>query len=149
MYSPAFIGLDPGVSTGIVLGIYNSLHGKWTIHAFQCTADSAPWLLEQLICTYNVNFVAAESFVTSNGAGAKGKDADTTKKVLYQAEFVIRDHNLLFHQYPAGIVKPWATDKRLAKIGFPLGPKFRDARDAGRHMLYSAVKFAQAPDPLR
>jgi hypothetical protein len=49
---------------------------------------------------------------------------------------------------PAAEVKPWATDKRLEKIGFPLAPKLKDARDAGRHMLFGAVKSGRADDPL-
>jgi len=42
----------------------------------------------------------------------------------------------------------WATDKRLEKAGFPWGPKFKDARAAGKHALYLAVQDGKERDPL-
>ena len=49
---------------------------------------------------------------------------------------------------PASDVMTWCSDKRLETINFPLAPKMKDARAAGKHMLFGAVKSGRADDPL-
>lgn len=142
------IGIDPGPSTGIVVLLWDGR--LWGTHAFQCTSSSAAFLLSFLIDRFSPAVVAIEEFEVRRGSGGTtGKDADTTKQVRYEAEQISSNKGIILSVNKPGNVKPWATDKRLAKIGFPLGAKFKDARDAARHALFSMVKHGLAPDPLR
>jgi hypothetical protein len=142
----AGIGLDPGPSTGISVLRWDERN--FDVHVFQCDAGSATMLARWVMYAFSPLFLASEAFVTSNGAGSRGKNADITKQVLHDVEMIAREQKIHVHRNPAANVKPWATDKRLEKIGFPLGPKFRDARDSARHCLYAGVKTHAWPDPL-
>lgn len=144
------VGVDPGPSTGLSVLVWDAERHSWRIEAFQCTASSAAFLLSSVMMPFDVTLVAIEEFEVRRGSGGTtGKDADTTKLVRYQAEQIAKNHNVKYVVRKPGDVKPWATDKRLEKIGFPLGAKFRDARDSCRHALYCGCKAGLFPDPLR
>jgi hypothetical protein len=148
--SKSFVGLDPGPSTGIsVLTYSGEIRIPWTVHAFQCTGDSVPFLLQSVIQFFRPLCVAIEQFEARPGsAGTTGKDADLTRMIVGWASNIASSESIEARYHTAGQVKPWATDKRLERIKFPLGPKFKDARDSGRHALYSAVRYYGVKDPL-
>ncbi len=142
----SFLGLDPGPSSGVVLLTAGPGFYRWAV--FQCDADSVTFLTRHLVEEYRPRCLAAEKFLASNKAGSSGKAADVTRSTLAQAETVAHHYGVPVILKPAGHVKPWATDTRLARANFPFGPKFRDVRDAGRHVLFSAVMHYGVTDPL-
>lgn len=146
----AVVGVDPGPSTGLSALVWDAERRSWQIEAFQCTASSLSFLLDSVIGPFDVSLVAIEEFEVRRGSGGTtGKDADTTKLVRYQSEQIAKNRKVKYVVRKPGDVKPWATDKRLEKIGFPLGAKFRDARDSARHALFAGCKIGIFPDPLR
>jgi hypothetical protein len=148
-----YLGVDPGPSTGIaLLNLEDDCSPEWTV--FQVNADGANWLLAAICRAYNPRSVEYEEFVPSNRAGTKGKAAQVTRRGADQVPLVVKANCV--RRVPAVFVIarratdvfPWASDKRLDKSGFPLGPKFKDARAAGKHALYTAVLDGKERDPL-
>lgn len=142
----SYIGCDPGPSTGIVVLVFDDVGVEW--YVFQCNSDAAIYLLGFLCQKYAPRCVSYEAFVPSNRAGNKGKDADTTRRIALQVEVTTAICDSYSVARKAADVKPWATDKRLEKLKFPMGAKFKDARDAARHALYAAVRDGKERDPL-
>lgn len=145
-----YMGVDAGPSTGLAILNVDELEYGWEV--FQCYGYSAYWLLDKIYRDYCPRAVAVEEFVVSNRAGSKGKDAQLTRAV---ADYAVSHAAGIKRNPPAFVVarravevKLWASDKRLAKSGFPWGTKFKDARDAGRHALYAAVRDGKERDPL-
>jgi hypothetical protein len=141
-----WIGIDPGPSCGVVVLIWED--GTWRILAFQCNADALEELLRWLFMRFHPDAAAIELFVTSNKAGSKGADADITRMLVALVIMLCTEYGVPVVRNRATDVKPWALDKRLLRIGFPMGRKFLDARDACRHALYGAVRHGKVPDPL-
>ena len=146
-----YMGVDPGPSTGIALFSIEDLDSGWDV--FQCEGGSAFWLLLKIYEDYCPRVVAVEEFIPSNKAGGKGANAGLTRRLaeyaVSSAKANVKRSPAVFTVYRrAADVKPWATDKRLAKADFPWGVKFKDARDAGRHALYAAVRDGKERDPL-
>lgn len=145
-----FVGVDPGPSTGLVVLRYYDTPNRWISDAFQCTAGSVNFLLSAVIEDFEPLIVAIEEFEVRRGSGGTtGKDAEVTKRIRHKTEEMAISRGISCTVNKPGLIKPWATDKRLETIGFPLGAKFKDARDAARHALHAAVKAGLAPDPLR
>jgi hypothetical protein len=141
-----YVGIDPGPSTGIAVLNFNDLEPPgWEV--FQVGGVSAIWLLDHILRDYRPKIVAVEEFIVSNRPGTKGADAELTRRIANQAA-AKRLNGYTVRERRAIDVKPWATDKRLAKTDFPWGAKFKDARDAGRHALYAAVRDGRERDPL-
>lgn len=141
-----YVGVDPGPSTGIVVLVFDDVGVEW--YVFQCNSDAAIYLLGFLCQKYAPRVVSYEAFVPSNRAGNKGKDADTTRSIAGQVGVSAAMSGTFSVARKAADVKPWATDKRLEKLKFPMGAKFKDARDAARHALYAAVRDGKERDPL-
>lgn len=146
-----YIGEDPGPSTGIVLLHMEDLFIEWTV--FQVNGAGANWLLAELCRAYSPRAVSYEEFVPSNRAGGKGKAAQDTRMIADQIPLIAagncrRIPPVFVVGRRSTDVFPWATDRRLEKSGFPWGPKFKDARSAGKHALYLAVKDGKERDPL-
>jgi hypothetical protein len=147
-----YLGVDPGPSTGIaLLNLEDGCSPEWTV--FQVNGAGAPWLLTELCRAFCPRAVSYEEFVASNRAGTKGKAAQETRRIADQVEPIARAN--CRRSTPVYVVARratdvfgWATEKRLEKSGFPLGPKFRDARAAGKHVLYLAVRDGKERDPL-
>lgn len=143
-----YIGVDPGPSTGLVaLGT----DGKdWAVHAFQCDGDSAVMLVNWACCKFQPRVVGVEAFVPSNKGGDRGKDAELTRAVQHQAKLAgTMFEGTTVVTKRATDVKPWAdNEKRFKKVGFPLGPKFKDARSALWQALHAACKEGRERDPL-
>lgn len=148
--SQLVIGVDPGPSTGIAWTTGPDGNGSWRVHALQCDFGSAQLLLQMLVqqalCPQDVT-VQAEKFETGNRAGAKGKNAGITREAFQVARMAAEAYGARFFEEKAADAKPWATDKRLEKTGFPMALGAH-ARDAGRHMLRAAVWRCGMPDPL-
>jgi hypothetical protein len=145
-----YMGIDPGPSTGIVLLVVKD-DGSWTWHVFQVDGDTAFWLIAQLCESFSPLVVAIEAFVPSNRAGTNGSDAELTRRIAdhaYQLVMTIKPPAFP-RKRKAADVKPWANDNRLKKAKFPLGAKFKDARDAARQAMYAAVYDGKERDPLR
>lgn len=144
------VGIDPGPSTGLSVLVWSAETRSWVIHTFQCIDVSLPFLLEVVIDRFEPDVISVEEFEVRRGSGGTaGKDADRTKQVRYWSEHISVNKGVKCVIRKSGDVKPWATDKRLEKIGFPLGAKFKDARDSARHAMFTMVKLGMAPDPLR
>lgn len=137
-----YLGVDPGPSSGIAL--IGTDGRQWEGHAFQCDGDMTLFLARALCAEYRPRAVSGEKFIPSNRAGTTGKDAELTRRVFHE----LAQLNIFVTSYKAADVKSWATNTRLRAVNFPLGPKFKDACDAGRHALYCAVKDGKEKDPL-
>lgn len=145
-----YTGIDAGPSTGIAILNIDDLEYGWEV--FQVYGGTAMWLIDKIYQDYCPRAVAVEEFVVSNRAGSKGKDAQLTRSIadyaVSRAAVIRRNPRAFVVARRAVDVKLWASDKRLAKSGFPWGAKFKDARDAGRHALYTAVRDGKERDPL-
>ena len=144
------MGVDGGPSTGAALLVIEpDGTRKWMV--FQCDGNSAFWLIQDLYSQFCPRVVGIEAFVESNKRNS-AEDAELTRKITEHAYMLVagikRRPVAVPRKRRATDVKPWATDKRLEKAGFPLGRKFLDARDAGRHALYAAVYDGKERDPL-
>lgn len=141
-----YLGIDPGPSTGIA--VYSTTPGddRWSV--FQCNGQAAFWFISALITAYKPCIIAIEEFEVRNNGGTQGKDAELTRQIANHVQGLSGSHGIRTVTRKPGMVKPWATDKRLTKTMFPLGAKFKDARDAGRHALYAAVRDGVESDPL-
>jgi hypothetical protein len=145
-----YVGIDAGPSTGVVVLSVELRSYEWSV--FQCNGEAAFWLIQTIYDRFCPRMVAIEKFIPSNRAGGTGKDAELTRRIAHFASdtaiSIRRNPATFVRARSAAEVKPWATDKRLEKSGFPLGAKFKDARDAGRHALFAAVQDGKETDPL-
>lgn len=159
------IGVDPGPVPGIVvldLEPFAVSEGRWIDRAaaLQCTANTAPYLVEALLLEHGgAALVAVEQFVISGKSGrvSNARDSGVTRDLVGALQQVVSSHHRgpvtgqlgTFVQRSAGQVKPWATDARLAKARLLEPTKgMRHARDAARHSLFAAVSDGGLPDPL-
>ena len=151
MIKHTYMGVDPGPSTGIVL-LFVHDDGLWEWMVFQINADASFWLIQELYARFCPRVISVEQFVPTNKPGTTGKDAATTRRIAehaYQLAPTIKRQPAAVGRYRrAADVKPWASDHRLTKTKFPMGAKFKDARDAARHAMYAAVSDGKERDPL-
>lgn len=159
------IGVDPGPIPGLVVLDLDPMadgSGRWLrqAQAFQCTANAAGYLVEALLLEHGDGaIVQVETFVVSAKSGrlSNSRDSATTRDLVGAIRQAVEAHHRgpisgqtgAFIQRPAGQVKPWATDERLARARLLEPTKgMRHARDAARHALFAAVHDARLPDPL-
>jgi hypothetical protein len=96
-------------------------------------------------------YMFIEDFVTGNGAGTKGENADITRELLLWMGSGVLEVTTLMRPRPVD-VKPWATDKRLNAAGlkYPYsGTAMRHCSDAGRVLMFGACHYGLMKDPLR
>lgn len=145
-----YVGIDPGPSTGIVILSISELEYCWEV--FQVYGTSAMWLIDRIYSSYCPRAIEVEEFVPSNRAGTKGKDAQLTRAIadyaVSRAAGIRCTPRTFAVARQSGNVFPWATEKRLKVSGFPWGTKFKDARSAGKHALFTAVRDGKERDPL-
>lgn len=146
------IGVDPGVTTGIMALRYPCPGGRSVAAVVQCDYGTTRIVLDAIMGRVTPDtqvLIALESFVVGpRSSRSSSADAGRITRNLIGA---IEDTwGGILVQRRATDVKPWATDYRLAAIGAldATPPKMRDARDAGRHALYAAVHDCGIPDPL-
>jgi len=91
-----------------------------------------------------VELVALERFVIGHGTvrRTRGGTAATLECIAHVHDVTARAGTRLL-ELPAGIVKPWATDERLALWGLTI--KGDHHRDATRHALFAAVRTGLLP----
>jgi len=153
-----FIGIDPGPTTGLAVAYW---HDGWVQPAaFQCDAAAAVTLLRWVLrdnghCNGRAPArkqvrAQVEEFRLGTGAGARGPDAAATRSLSEDLAMTLMREHVPCLIRPAAAVKPWATDKRLEKAGLirVTSGMPQHARDAFRHLLFTAVHDGGVPDPL-
>jgi hypothetical protein len=147
------LGADPGPTTGLILAAWDTDRLVLVeCLALECTGAMAPKLLDVLLRTpYGVmaRRAGGEAFVTrARSQSLRGASASGMATIIGELSSVAEAHGLTMALRSAGLVKPWATDKRLAAAGL-IEPteKFTDSRDAARHMLFCAVHDCGLPVP--
>lgn len=129
------LGIDPGPRPGAVL---LQIAGGMVVHAGRLRPDQ----IEDLIPA--ADLVALERFIVGRGTVRKTK-AGTLETLAQIEQFRAVTHRagVRLVEYPAGTVKPWATDDRLRAFGCYV-PGDHD-RDAARHALFAAVRSKLLP----
>lgn len=146
------IGVDPGVTTGIVAIAYrDSGDGRPVPMVLQCHHDSALFFVDAILAHHPgyTRWLAIEQFVVGTRASRSSTSGAgrITRDLIGGLSQTLVGVSLKVHA--AGLVKPWATDKRLEAAGLLEATKeMRHARDAARHALFCAVKQSITPDPL-
>jgi hypothetical protein len=145
------IGVDPGPATGILTLHWADLPDLWwppVINAYQCSAATAPGLLNLLLDTYQDDGWTAgqmEHFVHGNLP-----NSPVTVRLEDELGDVAEAWGLHLTRRPMATVKPWATEKRMKAAGLiaAIPAKMVDCRAAGKHAMQCAVRDADVPDPL-
>lgn len=138
--SARIIGIDPGPKPGLVV-----LH-VCDEHVVRVTKLDGPaldfrGLGEQLA---DAALVALERFIIGRGITRRTKAGSLeTLAYIEQVRAWVHAAGVRLVEYPAGTVKPWATDDRLRAFGCYV-PGDHD-RDAARHALYAAVRAGYLP----
>lgn len=153
------VGVDPGVTTGIVV---LSFHGDRLLRSDAAALQvhghlEVPHIVEMLIDRHPFARprLAIEQFVVGPRASKSiapfaGKQ---TRDLVAALQSLAVDQNngtaLDVITRPAALVKPWATDRRLDAAGLTdITKGMPHARDAARHALYAAVHAGITRDPL-
>lgn len=140
-------GVDPGPSSGFAVACWAD--GKLqSAHALQCDSGTALDALHFLLSVYGpVTCGGIEAFLP--GAHSGRAEGSLTRRMVTELTGIAAGYDLDLKARSASTVKLWATDKRLEKAGLlALTPGSTHARDATRHVLYSAVIDGGLPDPL-
>lgn len=154
---PAFaLGIDPGPTTGIVLLYLNMARLSDGAEFFQCGSRSAGWLLGELLASLKSRGAdgsqircGMEPFVPGRGPGARMKAGQATRGQVEELAGICAEYGVPVQARNAGMVKPWATDRRLEECGLlALTPGSTHARDGARQALYCAHWDCGYPDPL-
>jgi hypothetical protein len=146
----AFLGIDPGPTTGLVLWV----PGGETPFVVQCNARAAATVLVALLSAgFNDEFVwgQIERWVTRKVSAKAGANGARTRELIADlSTAATRDPRVeCWRERSAAEVKPWASDERLDAAGLLAPTKgMPHARDAARHALFTAVRDGGVPDPL-
>ena len=129
------MGIDPGPKPGVVI---LQIAGSAVVHAGRLRPDQVPDLIPA------VELVALERFILGRGTTRRTK-AGSLETLAYIEQVRAWAHaaGVRLVEYPAGVVKPWATDDRLRAFGCYVTGNHH--RDAVRHALYAAVRAGYLP----
>jgi hypothetical protein len=129
------LGIDPGPKPGAVLV---QVAGGLVVHAGALRPDQ----IESMIPA--ADLVSLERFIVGRGTLRKTK-AGTVETLAQIEQFraAAQAAGVRLVQYPAGTVKPWATDERLRAYGCYVAGDHH--RDAARHALFAAVRSGLLP----
>lgn len=140
------IGIDPGMTTGMAVAGWNDGKRTWA-HVAQCDAGLAPDLLHLLLARFSPRAGGIEAFIP--GAHSGRREGTATRLLVAELARIAAQGDVALAARSAGNVKPWATDARLKAAGLlALAPGMPHARDACRHLLFSACHDGGLPDPL-
>ena len=129
------MGIDPGPKPGAAL---LQIAGSVVVHAGRLRPDQVPDLIPA------VELVSMERFVLGRGTARKTKaGTEVTLAQVARLRELCEKVGVRLVQYPAGVVKPWATDDRLRAFGCYVTGNHH--RDAVRHALYAAVRAGYLP----
>lgn len=148
------VGVDPGQTSGIVAVDYDAGVAVRVTAVQAYGPGSVPTLVRALLRRADSSrvLVATEGFVVSGRAARSATAAAgaATRELIGQLRAVAGDTAAAtFVSWPAGIVKTWATDRRLDAAGLTDPTRgMHHARDAARHAIYAAVHEHVTPDPL-
>jgi hypothetical protein len=149
------IGCDPGPTTGLCLLEYagDVIVGRTSV---QVDGDSAQYVLEAVLRAYLADpervvkrYAEVEAFVTGQGAGTKGGNADYTRQEVFKFTEQLQMWGYSVKIRKAADIKTWASDKRLKAAGILRSPENRHSNDGGRHAIFCATHDAFRSDPLR
>ena len=130
------LGIDPGPRPGlVVLQIAAS-----TIVGVEVLDDPSPARLPLA----SAHLISMERFIVGHGTARKTR-AGAAETLAYIAEVSSRSQVIgtRLVSFPAGTVKPWATDTRLREYGAWVPGDHH--RDAARHALFAAVRLQLLP----
>jgi hypothetical protein len=146
----AFLGIDPGPTTGIVLWLPG-----YEPHVIQCNARASGDAMEALLhfCHVEDTDVCGqiERWVTRKVSAKAGANGTKTRQLIsdLSTEAVAHVRMKSWRERSASEVKPWAMDERLDAAGLLSATKgMPHARDAARHSIFTAVRDGGIPDPL-
>lgn len=149
------IGADPGPVPGIAL--LDFVDGKLhRVEAVQCTHGLAPLIVRTLIHSAGppptikvVMQVEGWAMGARSGKSSTPAAGRETRNLIGVLRELAEREDVELHERVAGLVKPWASNARLAVTGLLSDTEgMRHARDGARHALYVAVKDCGIPDPL-
>ena len=134
------IGIDPGPKPGLV--VLTTYDGRITaVTKLDGPALDFRGLDEQLAQS---SVVSMERFVLGRGTARKTRaGTEVTLAQVARLRELCERVGVRLVQYPAGVVKPWATDDRLRAFGCYVTGNHH--RDAVRHALYAAVRAGYLP----
>jgi hypothetical protein len=138
------LGIDPGPTTGVCLLVCDGPLMASPL-LYQCNHRAMESLLFHLVERHNPTYIAYETWAPGK---ARGGGSTVTKELIGN---IASWWPSLTRGATAGMVKPWATDKRLNAVSEEFkrdATGMRHARDAGRHALFCAVNQGLMPDPL-
>lgn len=155
------LGIDPGPHTGLYAAWWDPRprpDGRegWTLEhciARECAAADAAAALHEMLRGHEgdwpVHTAGIEAFVARRkSVKLHGVRANHVVVQVSELTGVLAGYGIPVMARPAGMVKPWATDKRLEAAGLlEAAGSSPHVRDAGRHLLFSACQ-AGLPDPL-
>jgi hypothetical protein len=146
------LGIDPGGTTGLADITYWPISQELRdISPSEITGGNVLAVIGSLLSLQRPDLVAVEKFVVSrrSGRSSTAQAGEQARLIIGGVARLCQEHGVRFVQRPAGIVKPWATDRRLDAAGLLAPTKgMGHARDAARHALYAAVRDLGLPDPL-
>lgn len=162
IYLHRIIGVDPGGTTGVCcLDVRHNAVGETyrIVHydAVQCEPKGMrAVVLEMLEAHPHASAIrlAVEAWVRGHRsiANAHRDVGDMVADAIADARNIQAEWargRPWLSERPAGVVKPWATDKRLEACGLLARTRgMPHARDAARHALFSACRDVGLPDPL-
>ena len=134
------VGIDPGPAPGLVV-LHTFANRVLGVNKLDGPALDFRGLDEQLT---KAALVSMERFVLGRGTARKTKaGTEVTLAQVAGLRELCEKAGVGLVQYPAGVVKPWATDDRLRAFGCYVTGNHH--RDAVRHALYAAVRAGYLP----
>ena len=142
-------GIDPGGTTGLAVASWAD-DALTRAHVAQCDAGLAPDLLHTLLAMPREGqrpLGGIEAFISGRHSGRR--EGTQTRLLIAELVKIAAGYGVELRERSAGTVKPWATDVRLKAAGLAdLTPGSAHARDAQRHLLFTACHDGGLPDPL-
>ena len=139
--SARIIGIDPGPKPGLVVLHVCDEHIVRVTKIDGLAPGPSHGLADQLA---QASLVSMERFVLGRGTARKTKaGTEVTLAQVASLRELCEKMGVRLVQYPAGVVKPWATDDRLRAFGCYVTGNHH--RDAVRHALYAAVRAGYLP----
>jgi hypothetical protein len=148
------LGGDPGDTAGLFLGWWSLAARKLTgYRAWQCGANGALELLGWVLGDWGhlIGAAGIEEFRSGpKSVRLHGTTASSTARSVTAMAGLISEAGIAVSVRPAGTVKTWATDDRLARSGLLAATSGmpKHSRDAARHALFTACKDLGMRDPL-
>ena len=129
------VGIDPGPNPGLVV---------LTIRR-RALSRAATFDLDQLDDVLrDADLVSMERFIIGRGTTRRTRGGtDTTLAMIGDITGRCDRAGVAVVSFPAGMVKPWASNDRLAAWGITLRGDHH--RDAARHALFAAVRAGLLP----